>query len=271
MGIHTLANAAAACVLASAVAGNACAQTADDWQFGAAVYGYLPDISGRTTFPPRGQSSSATVDVQTILDSLKFAFMGTFEARKGRWGGLADLIYMDVGNTRDGTRDFSIGQVGLPAGATASLGLDLKGWVGTLAGTYRMVGDESLTVDALVGARTLDLRLKLDWTITGNVGPIALPDRASTREVDERYIDAIAGVRGRMRFGPDHRWFVPYYLDVGTGQSRFTWQAYAGAGYSFGWGDVVAAWRHIDYEMKSGDAIEEMAFSGPAVAVVFRW
>jgi len=263
--------ATAVCALALSMAGSAHAQSNDDWQFRASLYGYFPDIGGTTTFPPTNQSSSATVDIQTILDSLKFTFMGSFEASKGRWGGFADVVYMDVGNTRQGVRDFRLGQVGLPADVSASLGLDLKGWVGTLAGTYRMVADESLTADALFGARVLDLRLKLNWNLAGNLVPIALPDHAGTREVDDSNVDAIIGVKGRKTFGADHRWFVPYYLDIGTGQSRFTWQAYAGAGYSFDWGDLLAAWRYIDYRMKSGDAVEELDFNGPAVAVVFRW
>ncbi|MGE5160474.1 MAG: hypothetical protein ACM3O5_03120 [Betaproteobacteria bacterium] len=48
-------------------------------------------------------------------------------------------------------------------------------------------------------------------------------------------------------------------------------QALAGVGYSFGWGDVVAAWRYIDSEMKSGKAVEDINFSGPGVAAVLRW
>jgi hypothetical protein len=45
----------------------------------------------------------------------------------------------------------------------------------------------------------------------------------------------------------------------------------AGVGYGFGWGDVVASWRYVDYQMKSGSAIEELSFNGPAIAAAFRW
>jgi hypothetical protein len=34
--------------------------------------------------------------------------------------------------------------------------------------------------------------------------------------------DAIVGLKGRATFGEEHRWFVPYYLDVGTGESSLT-------------------------------------------------
>jgi hypothetical protein len=41
---------------------------------------------------------------------------------------------------------------------------------------------------------------------------------------------------------------VPWYFDCGAGDSRYTWQVMAGAGYRFGWGDVSVAYRHLDYK-----------------------
>lgn len=196
--------------------------------------------------------------------------MGTFEASNGRWGALTDLVYMDVGNSRSGTQSFSIGGLGIPAGASANVDYDLKGWVWTLAGTYRLVSDRDFKVDALAGARALGLRQRVNWNLSGNVGSVALQDRAGTREVDGTNWDAIVGVRGRAQFS-EGGWFVPYYLDIGTGQTKFTWQAIAGVGYSFGWGDVVGAWRYIDYQMKSGKTVESMNFSGPGIAAVVHW
>ena len=58
-------------------------QLPDDWQFRAIIYGYLPDIGGKTTFPA-GTGSSINVDASTIISHLKFTFMGSLEAQKGR-------------------------------------------------------------------------------------------------------------------------------------------------------------------------------------------
>ena len=55
------------------------------------------------------------------------------------------------------------------------------------------------------------------------------------------------------------------------GESQFTSQAVTGIGYSWSWGAVLGAWRHIDYDMKSGRDIESLSFSGPAIGVAFRW
>jgi hypothetical protein len=61
------------------------------------------------------------------------------------------------------------------------------------------------------------------------------------------------------------------YLDAGTGDSDFTWQAMAGVGYQFDWGATVLSWRHLDYEMESDATIENFAFSGVLLGVTFRW
>ncbi|MEN8243787.1 MAG: hypothetical protein ABFS43_02665 [Thermodesulfobacteriota bacterium] len=81
----------------------------------------------------------------------------------------------------------------------------------------------------------------------------------------------IFGVRGRFAFGSKKALFVPYYLDLGFGESDITWQGVAGLGYAFGWGEIVAAWRYLYYDMSSGSAIDEISFSGPEAGVTFRW
>jgi hypothetical protein len=59
------------------------AQGTEPWRFQASVYAYLPTISGSTAFPQIGAGSSVPVDADTILDNLKFTFMGSLEARRG--------------------------------------------------------------------------------------------------------------------------------------------------------------------------------------------
>ena len=78
-------------------------------------------------------------------------------------------------------------------------------------------------------------------------------------------------MKGQVKFGEDKKWFVPYYLDVGTGDSDLTWQAMLGAGYAFDWGDLVAVWRYLDYDMPSGDLIESLDANGAAIGVTFHF
>jgi len=246
------------------------AQAADEWQFDAALYVYLPSIGGETTFP-QGAGSDITLDTSKILDNLKMTFMGTLGARKGRWGAFTDVIYFDLGNTKSATQDFTVGGTRIPADASAAVDFDLKTTVWTLAGTYRALDDARMPVDVFGGARMLDIKQRLAWTLSGNVASIPVPGRAGNLSADATNWDAIVGVKGRYALGAEGRWFVPYYLDVGTGQSTSTWQAMAGLGYSFGWGDVVGAWRYLGYNMKSGQKVESLNANGGAVAAVFHW
>jgi hypothetical protein len=78
-------------------------------------------------------------------------------------------------------------------------------------------------------------------------------------------------MHGRARFGSELAWFVPYYVDIGTGNSKLTWQAIAGLGYSFGWGDVVTVWRYLDYDFDSGEAAQSLTFNGVAIGLSFRF
>jgi hypothetical protein len=256
--------------ITTAFAQPASAQITDEWKFNALIYGYLPDISGKSSFPPRQGGTSINVDASTIISNLKFTFMGTFEAQKGRWGFFTDILYLDVGGSKSQTRDITIGRVQLPADVTANLNLDIKGTVWTLAGTYRVVADPGTTFDVLAGARLIDLKQNLGWEFSTDLGPNQ-PSRSGNSEIKANNWDGIIGVKGRLAFGSNREWFVPYYLDVGTGDSDLTWQAIAGLGYSFHWGDVIAAWRYLDYNFKSGAKLEDTTFSGPMVGVALHW
>jgi hypothetical protein len=246
------------------------AQGSDDWKFQAVVYLYLPSFDGETAFPGSDGGSSASVDGSKLLENLHLAFMGSFEADKGPWGLFTDVIYMDFGDSESPTRDFTIGDT-LPAGATATVHYDLNGWLWTLAASWRAASGSGHELNLIGGARLLDIDQTIDWQLSGDIGSVALPDRAGERTSGVSNWDAIVGLKGRATFGKEQRWFVPYYLDVGTGESSLTWQAMAGVGYAFGWGSVICAWRHIDYDMESGKAIESVSFDGPGVALAFRW
>jgi hypothetical protein len=262
--------AASLCLAALFASHSSSAQDSDRWQFQAVVYLYLPSVDGQTTFPDAGGGSSAGVDASRILENLNLAFMGSFEADKGPWGMFADVIYVDFGDSESPSRDFSIGGT-LPVGATATLRYDLNGWLWTLAASWRAASSPAHELNVVGGARLIDIDQSIDWQLSGNIGSVALPDRAGDRTSGVRNWDAIVGLKGRAFFGNARHWFVPYYLDVGTGESSLTWQAMTGVGYAFGWGSVTCAWRHIDYDMKSGKSVESVSFDGPGAAIAFRW
>lgn len=237
------------------------------WQFEASIYGWFPAIDGTTSLPAAGSGSSIDVSAKQVIDSLKFAFMGSLEAKNGQWGLWTDLVYADFGATKQNSRDFTVDH--LPVGVNAKLSLDVKSWIWTLAGTYNLASTPEYTLDVLGGARYLDMQQSLGSTLSADIPQ--LPSRTGSSSVDATVWDAIVGVKGRAILGDERKWFIPYYLDVGGGQSKLTWQINAGVGYQFDWGAVIATWRYLDYEFKSGNPVESVNFNGPTIGVAFRW
>lgn len=154
----------------------------------------------------------------------------------------------------------------LPGGA-ASIPLDadlqLTGWIWTLGGGYSLWRDGGSHLDLIAGGRLL--AMDTDLTLTGG-GPLGLQRKAS-KSAD--LLDGIVGVSGRLALSD--RWFVPYYADVGTGDSDLTWQAVGGVGYGFGWGDVMLLYRHLDYDQRNDKLIQDVEFSGGMLGVNFRF
>ena len=91
------------------------AQSQSPWQFRVALYGYLPDVASKSSFPTGRFTPNIEVDASDIL-KLQGAFMGTFEAQYLQWGLWTDYMYVNIGADKSGTRSLSIGNAGLPAG-----------------------------------------------------------------------------------------------------------------------------------------------------------
>jgi hypothetical protein len=242
----------------------------DGWTFEAALYGWFPAISGATSFPTVGASPSIDVSSREVIDSLKMAFMGVVQVRYGPWGLWNDLFYANLGGSKQDTRNFSIGGQPLPIGVDANLNLGVKTWIWTVAGTYALKADREGNADMMFGVRMLDMTNSLDWSFRGT-GPGVLPPRTGNTQVSDTLWDGIVGLKGRAVLGEERRWFVPYYVDLGTGQSRLTWQINAGVGYQFDWGALVASWRYLDYSFKSDSKFTDLSLNGPLIGVVFNF
>ena len=244
---------------------------AGTWRFAGTLYLYGPSIDASFAFPKRSGTGNIVVDAGDIFDDLNGAFMGAFEANNGQWGVFTDFLYVDVSGSKSGTRNFSIGGVDVPASVTADLDLGIKGSAWTIAGEWRLQSTREATVDVLLGARYLDVRPRVSFGLNGDVASIPTASRGGSFEIKARNWDAIVGLKARYAFGDRLQWYVPLYADIGAGDSELTWQAAAGLGYSFGWGDVVGAWRYLRYDLKSDQAVQDLSFNGPMIGVTFRW
>lgn len=239
------------------------------WRGSATLYGWVPAVGGSTSFPATGSGPSIDVSSRQVLDALKMAFMGSLELRRGKWGVATDLVYADFGAGKSKSRDFSIDHGSLPAGVDATLDLRLESWIWSVGAVYSLADIREGTSDLVLGVRLLDMDQRLDWSIAGTVPGLPPAARSGSATVGLQQWDAIVGVKGRINIGTSGTWFLPYYLDFGTGQSRYTWQIAGGVGYQFSWGSVIAAWRYLDYGFKSGSAVQGLSLNGGALGVQF--
>jgi hypothetical protein len=239
----------------------------DKWQWELGVYGWFPAIGASTAFPSGAGGPTIEVSADDVIDSLKMTFMGQIEARKGRWGFWTDVVYADLGGTEDSSRNFTV--AGRPVSTAANLGLDVKSTAWTLAGIYNLTSTPQNTTDLLFGARMLDLEQRLNWTLASSIPE--LPGRTGEAKEEATNWDAIVGLKGRYFLGAERKWFLPYYVDVGGGDSSLTWQINAGVGYKFDWGSMFATWRYLDYDFKSGTALQSMDMNGAVIGALFQF
>lgn len=272
-----------AAVLALGASGPVAAQTGGgnpgSWQFSLTPYLWLPSVDGTLKYnlPPGSGSPTVEVDSETLLDALDFGFMLAGEARRGRWSVFADYIYLKLFASKSAVRsvDFNVGAPAInPSSTTANLGTEatLKGSVLTLAGGYSLTDNPDFQLDAIAGLRYFHVTATTSWQLTAAVngpGPGQTFAAAGSISETEDLWDAIVGVRGRAKLGD--RWFLPYYLDVGTGSSDLTWQALAGLSYGFKWGELTFAYRHLVYDQKDDKLLQNFKFSGPMLAATFRF
>lgn len=218
----------------------------DSWEYSASINLWTASVGGET-------ASGGDIDISfsDILDEMDFAFMTTLGAKKGKWGFLADVIYIDLSQDVD---------VPLNGGAESITKFGLKAWVVTPMATYRVIEEDQLNLDVLAGARYLYLKGSLEV----DPAPGSISDSGSVW-------DGIVGVRGT--YDLNEKWYLPFHLDVGTGDTDLTWQAFAGVGYKYENFDLIAGYRYLDYNFDDGDTgggiFNDLSLDGPMISINF--
>jgi hypothetical protein len=159
---------------------------------------------------------------------------------------LADYLYLDVAASQ---------QVGpLP------ITMNMKSKVFHLTGGYNLYREKS-SLDLIFGARNLDLDLGLSTVIMGT---------PASRSQSGSNLDGIVGVKGQLVLSK--RWYLPYYVDIGTGDSDLSWQAMAGASFRAAkWVDLALVYRHLEWDFGNDKAVADLNISGPGFGAIFRF
>src|SRR6516165_9218299 len=117
------------------------AQTTEPWEIRVGAPGWLANVSGFTGF--HGVNPYANVGIGQILKHTNFIFSfgGEAEVRKGRFGVLGDLLYLDA----------QAGVSGKDLVSRTGLGLQL--FIGEFSASYRLIQGPCGWLDLLAGFR----------------------------------------------------------------------------------------------------------------------
>ena len=248
----------------------------EQWTFAVTPYLWLPNINGTLKYsPPPGGNGAPEVNTgpNNYLENLSAIFMVSGEARNGRWSVLSDLIYLDFNGEKSSVKAVNFGGSTVGTSLDASTKSSFSGAEWTLAGGYAVVDAPLASVDVIGGLRYFGIEARSDWQLTGTVtapgGAQTFPASGSISRRTDLW-DGIVGVRGKVRFG-EGRWAMPYYLDVGSGSSALTWQAFLGVAYAFKWGDAVLGYRRLYYDQSDDKLLQNFRFSGPSFGASFRF
>jgi hypothetical protein len=241
---------ASACMLSAATGVMAMEDVErDEWELGAEIYLWGAGIGGNTT-----AGDEIDLSFSDLFSNLDMGFMGTVAARKGQWSLFADIVYKDVSDETGSTATI----IGYPV--KTQVNVELKGFISTFAGAYRIVGTDAARFELLAGARYLWLENNLEFDIGG------VSEKYSA---SGRVWDGIVGVRGQADL--DDKWYLGYYLDVGTGGSDLTWQALAAVNYRFEKVDASLGYRHLDWDFDDVETFDNLNVSGPYLGVKFHF
>jgi len=239
------------------------------WRFAVAPYFWVPTVSGTLRFTVPGGGADASSGPYNYLQNLRFALMLQGEARKGDWSVFGDAIYLNFAQHQS-----SVNATGGFFGTRETQQEVQTSFAGTLfqlGGGRTVLRQEWGYVDAIVGMRYLRAKGTLDATIAATVG--SGPGASSDFHVAQmqNIFDGFVGVRGRATITRDGAWFIPFYIDVGTGTSKLTWQAFTGLAYATKRVDFGLLYRYLAFYGSGDQLIQTLRFSGPSVNVTFKF
>ncbi|MDQ0143255.1 hypothetical protein [Cupriavidus necator] len=251
----------------------------DDWRFAIAPYLWLPNVSGDFRFSGSSSTGGGNLDIGTRPDSylqnLQFVLMLQIEARKGNWSIFGDAIYLDFNRQDTTLKSVTAGdgtRVVVPRDVATDVGSSMTGGMLQLAAGYTALPAPWANIEPFGGLRYLNLSARAHWTLSATFTQqgTTLARQGSVSQTED-LVDAIIGVRGRFNLSRNGRWYVPFYVDVGSGSSSYTLQMSAGAAYAAKWGDIQLSYRYLSYQLNGGELIQRLTFKGPMLGMVVRF
>jgi opacity protein-like surface antigen len=180
-----------------------------DWKYSLTAYLWTTK-TGVSAETPTGETVEAELSFSDALQDLDFAFMGAFEARKGKLSLFTDGMYFKLSPTND-----------TPGPITDSVTVRSQMTVISGYAAYRVYDDPSVAVDLAGGFRWASLDSDVKTT-----GPLTTEFNSS-----DDWIDPVIGVRLSTQLS--EKVSAALFVDYGGFSSESsTWQTAISVGYA---------------------------------------
>lgn len=217
------------------------------WSFKTNVYAWAQSLDGdigirRLTIP-------VDIGFSDILENLDISFMGAFEARRGKWGFMADVVYAEI------SADASL------FAGLAPFEFTQRQLLSNLIASYSIVDSDPLKFAVYAGTRINSINMEINS-----------PRPRLNRSRDESWADPIVGARLQVELG--NSFFVRAVGDIGgfDVSSDLTWQAMAGFGYRVSEnGSLLLAYRSIGTDYSDGGFSYDVTASGPILGFEYKF
>jgi hypothetical protein len=225
------------------------------WEFRATAYVWASSVKGDLATVPPLPMVAIDASFGDILKNLGGALMGTFEAKYGRFILFNDVMYTKL--KPEAAR--AVGPLAI------SVNIESASLVGLAAVGYRLVEGRQFSLDVFAGVR--GFYMDTDIRVLVAAGPFL---RGQTFGKTKSWLDAVGGMRMRYEF--DEKWFATAIGFAGGGASKYQWDLYGGAGYSFNrnWA-AFAGYRAFKVNYREDGFIYDVLQHGPLVGVQYRW
>jgi hypothetical protein len=261
------------------------------WTFSLTPYAWAISLNGSTTVRGRTIDVDASfIDIvnHTEIPKNLFELAAFGEARYGRFGLLADIVYLKLGLGAGITRTRGTDEINGTVGASA--GLTIKMLIAEMAAAYEVASWNGLTsptsrtaFDLYAGGRVWWQHADVDINAVGTLNIFDLTfSRAGVLTADKSvsWVDPLVGIRLRHQFAP--AWNLAISGDVGGFDvgSKFSWQVLAALDYEFCRSKTVT-WSgmlgykalSVDYSQGSGLSLYkfDMTMHGPIFGITARF
>jgi hypothetical protein len=223
------------------------ANAEEGWHLGITPYLWLPGMHG--TIGALGHYASVHASAADVLSHFNFGLMGYFDIRHDRIVMPLDIFWARLKDDK-----------ALPFDPAVSAEAKLTETFLTQKLGFRVVDEEKLKVDALVGIRY--------WHIGTN---LSLTPSTFGRDLSDsaNWVDGVAGAKIEFPLSP--KAVVTIAGDAGTGGARLDYQVAGLLGYKLKKFMLQAGWRYLDLDYRPGKTVlADVAQTGLVLGVTFN-